>query len=135
MPVNLLYSAQPGGQGLQVFAGPYVGWLLGGEFTSSQTGRYASGGGPTTSNQGDVEAGDTYNNRPGEAYVSRGMDVGVQGGLGLGFAGGIQVQASYSQGLRNLGANDKPGLTTRTPPTYRNHAFQLSLAYLFGLKS
>ncbi|MBF9239500.1 PorT family protein [Hymenobacter sp. BT683] len=135
VPVNLLYSSQPGGQGLQVFAGPYVGWLLGGAFTSSQTGRYASGGGPTNSNQGKVEAGDTYHNNPKEAYVSRGVDAGVQGGLGLGFAGGIQVQASYSQGLRNLGAKYESGLSTRTPPTYRNHAFQISLSYLWGPKS
>ncbi len=134
LPLNLLYSSQPGSQGLQVFAGPYVGWLLGGEFISSQTGRYASGNGPSQSNEGEVEAGDTYHNNPKEAYVSRGVDAGLQGGLGLGFAGGFQVQASYSQGLRNLGAKYEPGLTTRTPPTYRNHAFQLSAAYLFSPK-
>jgi hypothetical protein len=134
VPVHLVYSTQPDGQGLQVFAGPYVGWLLGGEYTSSQSGRYGNGAARGQSDQGDVEAGDTYNNRPGEAYVSRGVDAGLQAGLGVGLAGGFQLQASYSQGLRNLGAQYAPGSTTATPPTYRNHAFQLSAAYLFKLK-
>jgi hypothetical protein len=127
VPINVVYSQLPGGQGLQVFAGPYVGFLLGG--------RYGSGPARSQSDEGDVEAGDTYNNRRGEAYVSRGQDVGLQGGLGYGFAGGFQVQASYSQGLRNLGAKYAPGVTTEAPPTYRNHAFQLSAAYLFGPKN
>ena len=135
VPVNAVYSQRPGGQGLQVFAGPYAGFLLGGRYTSSQSGRSGSGASRGQSDAGDVQAGDTYNNRPGEAYVSRGVDAGLQGGLGYGFPGGFQVQASYSQGLRNLGAAYAPGLTSQTPPTYRNHAFQLSAAYLFGLKN
>ena len=118
-----------------MFAGPYVGFLLGGRYTSSQSGRYGSGASRGQSNEGDVKAGYTYNNRPGEAYVSRGVDAGLQGGLGYGLAGGFQVQASYSQGLRNLGAAYAPGVTSATPPTYRSHAFQLSAAYLFGLKN
>ena len=135
VPVNVVYSQRPKGQGLQVFAGPYVGLLLGGRYTSSQSGRYGSGASRSQSDAGEVEAGDTYNNRPGEAYVSRGVDMGLQGGLGYGLAGGFQVQASYSQGLRNLGAAYAPGLTSASPPTYRSHAFQLSAAYLFGLKN
>ena len=82
-----------------------------------------------------MKAGDTYNNRPGEAYVSRGVDAVLQGGLGYGLAGEFQVQASYSQGLRNLGATYAPGVTSATPPTYRIHEFQQSAAYLFGLKN
>ena len=135
VPINVVYGQRPGSQGLQVFAGPYVGFLLGGRYTSSQSGRYGSGSSRTQSEQGDVEAGDTYHNRPGEAYVSRGLDAGLQGGLVYGFAGGLQVQAGYSQGLRNLGAAYAPGLTSQAPPTYRNHAFQFSVAYLFGFKS
>ena len=134
VPVNLVYSQRPGSQGLQVFAGPYVGFLLGGRYTSAPSGRYGSGASRGQSDAGDVQAGDTYNNRPGEAYVSRGVDAGLQGGLGYGFAGGFQVQAGYSQGLRNLGAAYAPGLTSRTPPTYRSHALQLAAAYLFGSK-
>ena len=135
VPVNAVYSQRPGGRGLQVFAGPYVGFLLGGRYTSSQSGRYGNGAARGQSAEGDVKAGDTYNNRPGEAYVTQGVDAGVQGGLGYGWAGGFQVQVGYSQGLRNLGAGYVPGVTSQTPPTYRRHAFQFSGAYLFGPKS
>lgn len=135
VPVNVVYGQRPGGQGLQVFAGPYVGFLLGGRYSSSQSGRYGSGSSRTQSHEGDVEAGDTYDNRPDGPYVSQGLDAGLQGGLGYGFAGGLQVQAGYSQGLRNLGAAYAPGLTSQAPPIYRSHAFQFSVAYLFGPKS
>jgi hypothetical protein len=135
VPVNVVYSQRAAGQGLQIFAGPYAGFLLGGRFTSSKSGRYSTGGTRSQSDEGDVKAGDTYNRRPGEAYVSRGVDAGLQGGLGYGFAGGFQVQASYSLGLRNLGAVYAPGVTSETPPTYRSHAFQLAAAYLFGSKN
>ena len=135
VPVNVVYSQRPSGQGVQVFAGPYAGFLLGGRYTSAQKGGYGNGSTRSSSDEGEVKSGDTYNNRPGEAYVSRGVDAGLQGGLGYGFPGGFQVQASYSQGLRNLGAAYAPGITRQEPPTYRNHAFQFSVAYLFGPKS
>lgn len=133
VPINLVYSQQASGQGIQVFAGPYAGFLLGGRYTSTQSGRYGGGSSRGQSTKGDVEAGDTYNKNSNAPYVSQGLDAGLQGGLGYGFANGLQVQASYSQGLRNLGADYAPGVTSQTPPTYRNHAFQLSVAYLFGL--
>lgn len=132
VPVNAVYCQQPGGRGILVFGGPYVGFLLGGRYTSTQSGRYGSGGTRSQSDAGKVEAGDTYNKRPGEAYVSRGTDAGLQGGLGYGFANGLQLQAGYSQSLRNLGADYAPGVTSQQPPTYRNHAVQFSVAYLFG---
>ena len=135
VPVNVVYSQLPSGQGVQVFAGPYAGFLLGGRYTSAQKGGYGNGSTRSSSDEGEVKSGDTYNNRPGEAYVSRGVDAGLQGGLGYGFPGGFQVQASYSQCLRNLGAAYAPGITRQEPPTYRNHAFQFSVAYLFGPKS
>lgn len=135
LPINMVYSSAAGGQGLQVFAGPYVGFLIGGKYNSSQSGRYGSGGSRGQSSEGDVKAGDTYDNRPDGPYISQGLDVGLQGGLGYGFAGGFQVQAGYSQGLRNLGAKYAPGLTSAAPPTYRSHVFQFSVAYLFGPKS
>ncbi|WBO86738.1 porin family protein [Hymenobacter yonginensis] len=135
VPINMVYSLQQEGQGLQIFAGPYVGFLLGGKFNSSQSGRYGSGASRGGSNEGDVEAGDTYKNGADDPYVSQGLDVGLQGGLGYGFASGLQVQVGYSQSLRDLGAKYETGRTSREPPTYRNHAFQFSLAYLFGSRN
>lgn len=135
VPLNVVYGQQPGGQGLQVFAGPYLGMLLGGRYTSSQSGQYG-GSGPARaqSHAGKVEAGATYDNRPDGPYVSRGLDAGLQVGLGYGFASGLQVQAGYSQGLRNLGAKYAPGLTSQAPPTYRSHAFQFAAAYFVDFK-
>lgn len=135
VPINLLFSTGAGGQGFQVFAGPYVGFLLGGKYSSARSGRYGSTPAGSETSKGKVEAGDTYDNRPDGPYVSKGLDAGLQGGIGYGFAGGLQVQVGYSHGLRDLGAKYAPGLTTRTPPTYQNHAFQFSVAYLFGPKS
>ncbi|RZJ88879.1 MAG: PorT family protein, partial [Hymenobacter sp.] len=44
LPINLLYSQRTGGQGGQVFLGPYVGWLLGGTYRT----RYNEGPGQPT---------------------------------------------------------------------------------------
>ncbi|RSK44722.1 porin family protein [Hymenobacter perfusus] len=132
VPLNVMYSSQEGGQGLQVFAGPYVGFLLGGKYKSAQNGRYGNGATRGGSGEGDVEAGDTYKNGPKDPYVSQGLDVGLQGGLGYGFGNGLQMQLGYSQGLRELGAKYEAGRTNAKPPTYRSHAFQFSVAYLFG---
>ena len=50
------------------------------------------------------------------------------------------LQAGYSLGLRNLGADyqinyGSYGTKTVSGPSYYNRAFQVSLAYLFGPKS
>jgi Outer membrane protein beta-barrel domain len=131
VPLNVMYSSQEGGQGLQVFAGPYAGFLLGGKYKFAQSGRngndFVSG-----SDGGSVEAGDTYKTGTDAPYVSKGVDVGLQGGLGYGFGNGLQMQLGYSQGLRQLGAKYGAGRTNEKPPTYRSHAFQFSVAYLFG---
>ncbi|WP_426492154.1 porin family protein [Hymenobacter sp. 102] len=132
VPLNVMFSSQEGSQGLQVFAGPYVGFLLGGKYKSAQSGRYGNGATRGGSDEGDVEGGDTYKNGPEDPYVSKELDLGLQGGLGYGFNNGLQMQLGYSQGLRNLGAEYEPGRTNAKPPTYRSHAFQFSVAYLFG---
>jgi len=133
VPVNLLYSQRPGGQGAQIFAGPYVGWLLGGTYTSL-TGAGAGSsvsGGRTAS--GDVKPGDTYSS--GSVYYIRQLDAGLQGGIGYGF-GALQVQASFGLGLRDIGAAYPAGANNPyQAPVIRTRSFQLSVAYLFGPKS
>lgn len=134
VPVNAVFSQRANGQGVQVFAGPYVGFLLGGNYKSTIRGGVGGALPGGRAQSGDVVASDTYGtDLTNGDYSSRGFDVGLQGGLGYGFDGGFQLQLSYSQGLRDLGAEYGPGNRNReTPPTYSNHAFQLSLAYLFG---
>ncbi|WP_161599478.1 porin family protein [Hymenobacter nivis] len=130
VPVNLLYSQRPNGRGGQVFVGPYVGWLLGGTYTSSTgSGRGTSVSGGATSS-GDVKPGDTYSKN--STYYIRQLDAGAQIGVGYGFAA-LQVQASFSLGLHNIGAAYAPNAgNPYEAPVIRNRGFQVSAAYLFG---
>ncbi|MDO7884243.1 porin family protein [Hymenobacter cheonanensis] len=135
LPVNLLYSQRADGQGGQVFLGPYLGWLLGGQYTHGARAGYGSSitGGGTYS--GKVAAGDTYATSTKDSnYYSRQLDAGLQAGVGYG-VGALQLQATFSLGLRNIGAAYAP--TANNPyeaPVIRNRSFQLSAAYLFGPK-
>ncbi|MFC7669589.1 hypothetical protein ACFQT0_21135 [Hymenobacter humi] len=46
------------------------------------------------------------------------------------------MQAGYSQGVRTVGTAYEAQLTSPAAlPTYRNHAFQVAVAYLLGPKS
>lgn len=133
LPVNLLYSQRAGGQGGQVFLGPYVGWLLGGTYRV----RYNEGPGQPKlggrAYDGKVEAGDTYTT--GSRYAIRSLDAGLQAGVGYGFEA-LQLQASFSLGLRNIGAAYAPNaLHDYEAPVIRTRGFQLSAVYLFSLKS
>ena len=63
----------------------------------------------------------------------------MQAGLGYRL-GAALLQVSYSQGVNNGGVSitvdtGASGSSTVTNPTYRNRAFQLSLAYLLGPES
>jgi len=129
LPLNVAYSLRPDGQGLQVFAGPYVGMLLGGNYQTSAYDRSGFGGG-RYSREGKIAPGEEYRVPPPGTTVadypllSHRFDSGVQTGLGYRY-GKLLVQASFSFGLRDLG----PEL-----PYYRNRVAQASLSYLFSPK-
>lgn len=132
VPVNLAYTQHRDGQGAQVFAGPYVAFLLGGHYSAETTG----GMFPSTET-GNVVAATSY--RPtftDSNFYSRRVDAGLQFGLGYRYQG-LLLQAAYSLGLTNQAAvaEQLPGGYSYPAPTYRNRAFQLSLAYLLGPKS
>ena len=136
LPFNLAYSLQDGGQGLQVFAGPYASLLLGGEqhYKVSHSYRTASSaGGGYEDYTADVKPGDYYSTT-NLIYYSQRFDAGLQAGLGYRL-GPTQLQLDYSLGLRNLGADYRftSGSNTSTAPgpSYRNRAFQASVSYLF----
>jgi hypothetical protein len=135
LPINLLYSQRANGQGGQILLGPYLGWLLGGTYTHGARAGYGSSitGGGTYS--GKVEAGDTYTTGSKDSnYYSRQLDAGLQAGIGYGFQA-LQLQATFSLGLRNIGAAYAPSANNYyQAPVIRNRSFQLSAAYLFGLK-
>jgi hypothetical protein len=130
VPLNLAFTLGHAGQGLQVFAGPYVSLLVGGRF--AWQGHFASyqGSAPyDAEGSGKVEPANLI---PDYANLySRRFDAGLQAGLDYRF-GGLLVQAGYSVGLRNLGVPFQFGSHTYDSPAYYNQAFQASLSYLVG---
>ena len=145
VPLNFVYAQHPDGQGVQVYAGPYFGLLANGQYSYDDRYEYQSAFGTTLAvatnkSSGDVGAGDYYTtNRTDTKFYSRSKDAGLQFGLGY-RKGGFLVQAGYSVGLRNMGADFKvqygPNDTRIVPgPSYYNRVFQFSLAYLVGPKS
>lgn len=136
VPVNVAYTQHRDGQGAQVFAGPYVGVLLGGHYTSVT--RYpAAILLPDITTEGKVVAAESYTPSSTDSNCySRRVDAGLQFGLGYRYQG-LLLQAAYSLGLTNQAsvAEQLPGGGPAVYPTYRNRAFQLALAYLFGPKS
>jgi hypothetical protein len=119
LPVNVAYSLRPDGQGFQVFAGPYVGLLLGGNY------QFTTSSGSSYSSEGKVKAGDNYAIPAIGATtydaVLRRFDAGVQVGLGY-RVGKVLAQVDFAFGLRDLA------------PTFSNaynRTAQASLSYLF----
>jgi hypothetical protein len=135
VPLNLAFTLGKAGQGLQIFAGPYVSMLLGGNYAR----QIHRGGGYVGSIPDDIEL--TGKVKPASVVsdsdneYSRRFDTGLQAGVGYRL-GGLQVQASYSVGLRNLATQyrDTAGYTYNEPGYY-NRAWQVSFSYLVGRKS
>lgn len=123
LPLNLAYSLRSDGQGWHVFAGPYIGLLLGGNYQQHSLDR--SGGGYYSS-AGDIKPGENYVVPPvGTTYYPlrcHRFDGGVQTGLGYRY-GKLLVQAGFSFGLRDLG----PELSS-----FHNRTAQASLSYLLS---
>lgn len=136
LPISLAYTQRPDGQGAQVFAGPYVGLLLGGHYTS-EVARTSQSGTQYESYSGQVVAAESFTPSftDTNSYARR-LDAGLQLGLGYRYRG-LLVQACYSLGLRNLQSRlDDPNSGYYNPePTYQSRGFQFSLGYLFGVKS
>ncbi|TDN39202.1 PorT family protein [Hymenobacter sp. UV11] len=120
IPLTVARTQHAGGQGLQVFAGPYLGILLGGHA------RVENGYGVTT---GDV-ANAHQDHNDGTFYSQR-FDGGLQAGLGYRQQHWL-VRATYCLGLHSMSVSYDPsrGASPYYQSYYYNRAFQLSLAYL-----
>ena len=132
VPLNLAFTLGKDGQGLQVFAGPYVSALLGGNYARQihVAGGYLGGPALETELTGKVKPADIVSDSDNE--YSRRFDMGLQAGIGYRL-GGFQLQAGYSLGLRNL-ATQYRGIYgyIYNEPSYYNRAWQVSLSYLVG---
>jgi len=133
VPLNIGYAQHADGQGLQVFAGAYFGFVLGGNYIVKSVGTSPTiPGSIYDANYGHiVAAGNVTKNTDNPV---RSKDFGVQGGIGYRYQK-LLAQAEYSLGLKNVDPNNSSGSGANASPTYYNRVFQLSLAYLFGPKS
>jgi hypothetical protein len=139
VPLRLAYTQHRDGRGLQVFAGPYLGLLVGGRREAFYTFPGSSQQVVTSVAAADAHVTELTSSFRGAApFYSRRLDLGAQVGLGY-QAGRVLLQVSYSRGLRDLGTNEiatsrgVPLFSHR--PAYRNRSLQASLGYLFGGKS
>ena len=126
IPLSIAYTQGSDGQGAQVFAGPYLGVLLGGRYETTIT----PNRGTPTSNSGPITP--VSNEAPdiSGAYARR-LDAGLQAGLGYRHRA-LLFQVAYSLGLRNVAASYFYNGIPVSSPAYYNRAFQGSLTYLFG---
>ena len=136
LPLNVAFTLGREGQGLQVFGGPYVGLLLGGNYTYHlHVSSYYPGGNPYDREETrKVQAGSVVSNPSSDYTYSRRLDTGLQAGLGYRF-NRLLVQASYTLGLRNLAVQYDFNSTVYNTPAYYNRSLQVSLSYLVGPKS
>jgi hypothetical protein len=128
IPLRVAYRQRATGQGVQVFAGPYLGLLLGGHYQETSDnvngGFHAEASGPVSANP---------NASPSPGLVQQRVDAGMEGGVGYRYQGFL-LQASYRLGLRNVNSEEYYGLISFGSTRYQNRAFQTSLTYLFGSK-
>jgi hypothetical protein len=120
IPLTVARTQQTGGQGLQVFAGPYLGILLGGHAHVENW--YGVATGEVVNAHQDHNDGNFYSQR---------FDGGLQAGLGYRYQQWV-VRATYCLGLHSMAVSYDPsrGASPYFQSYYFNRAFQLSLAYL-----
>jgi hypothetical protein len=139
IPLQLAYTQHADGQGLQLFAGPYLGFLLGGRNKLDFGTKQAAGEVVVTETRTEDFGAGYYSIRyPDYNFYGRRLDLGAQVGLGYRL-GGALLQVSYSQGLRRVNSVEQyaiGGVTSELDsPNYRNRSVQVSLSYLLGPKS
>jgi hypothetical protein len=142
VPLQLAYTQHADGQGLQFFAGPYLGFLLGGRNKLDYgTGQATGGVVVTETHTEQFSTGmNIYTIRtPDYNFYGRRLDLGAQGGVGYRL-GGALLQVSYSQGLRRINSVERYVLNGSdafevNSPNYRNRSVQVSLSYLLGSKA
>lgn len=134
LPLNLVFTQRAQGQGGQLFAGPYLSVLLGGQAAETVT----STGAATVATTYSVVRG--ANGRHPDTFYAPAVDAGLQAGGGYQYKR-VLLQATYRWGLRNLAA-EHPALTTNAlaaplvaaDSPYQQRGFQFCLTYLVRLQ-
>jgi hypothetical protein len=114
VPVNVVYKFSREKQGFFVFAGPYVGYAIGGKTKVKTT-----TGSLSSENTEDVDFG-------GDKGDTKRLDVGANVGLGYMISAGGFVRAQYGHGFANLiegGDSDNYA---------KNSCFAISFGFMLG---
>jgi hypothetical protein len=130
LPINFAYSLGKKGKGLQLFAGPYLGFLLGGKVkfddVAVANSGYTTYYQPTLDIKAKSEVTDVDNQ-----YFQR-WDAGLQAGIGYAYHSFL-LQGNYAWALTDSGVryptNPEP---LKKGPEYRPRGWTLSLSYLFA---
>ena len=124
IPLTVARTQHSTGQGMQVFAGPYLGVLLGGH--AQVENRY----GLTTGNVANAH----QDHNDGNFYSQR-FDGGLQAGIGYRYQQWLS-RATYCLGLHSMDVSYDPsrGASPYYQTYYYNRAFQLSLVYLVSCR-
>jgi hypothetical protein len=127
LPLRVVFTQHTSGQGIQLFAGPYAGVLLGG--TRSYLYPYNN-----YSFRSQVLVASDYGrdstwNR--SAAYSRRLDAGLQGGVGYRL-GNALLQVGYTLGLVNVAATRYQAYVEPVNNPARTRSWQASLTYLLG---
>ncbi|SFQ37914.1 outer membrane beta-barrel protein [Hymenobacter arizonensis] len=150
VPLNLVYTSE-GDHGLQLFAGPYVAFGVGGTgssrlaITSTDPNLVNIGAANSFPIGLTIEYGDRqnpndqlnngfgggFNSTPNVIATFRRFDAGLNAGVGYRL-GAYQLQAGYGLGLINISPNDPDG--NDTGGEIYNRSFQVSANYFFGGK-
>jgi hypothetical protein len=123
LPVKVVYAPRKDGQGVQVFAGAYLGLLVGGHYERAYT-----QGTTTTITANSIVP--SQSPLASNEYSSQRLDAGFLIGLGYRYKQ-AQLHADFTWGGPDLAVNYQFRGNTYANPFYRNQAIQISLAYLF----
>ncbi len=125
VPVNLVYTTG-GDKGFQVFAGPYIGFGIGGKAKLEISGTGIIDGKSESDIKFDGKESADVNDTKIHA---KNPDFGINAGIGY-LVSGIQIQLGYGLGLSNLAPNDSDD--KETDYSVKNKQLQLSFSYLFN---
>jgi hypothetical protein len=127
LPLRLVFTQHASGQGVQLFAGPYAGILLGGNrrfFYPFNNSGY----------EGRVLVANDYGRdsaRVRTAVYSRRFDAGLQGGIGYRW-GNALLQVGYTLGLVDVAATRYQANVGPVHNPARTRSWQATVTYLLG---
>jgi opacity protein-like surface antigen len=121
LPINAVYKIELKNYKLNVFAGPYISYAVGGKIRSN-TMIFMNAEGEKV-NELQLKFGSDLTK-----HQFRKMDFGLNFGAGVELTNKVSIDLHYELGMYNISVNTKDKLS------YRNQVIEISLGYKFDLK-